>query len=287
MVSTEDSSLRGGGYQLKNDVWDAVKPVIEEWTGMEQKPISQYGIRVYTRGAILSPHVDRLPLVSSCIINVAQDVEEPWVLEVIDRQGKAVNVTMEPGDMVLYESGSLIHQRPFALKGNYFANIFIHFEPTGRPLNDPTDSYLDTLDEFLPPYVLKGSPEEEKWRRSNPQGWKKPSPSAPIQQGGASPLHRAAELGDVDRLKVLAKNNKAALKLSDENGWEPIHEAVRAGHLEVVQFLVDSGADINARTGPSKDGMSPLTLALEYLNVGNKVTAYLLSNGAISYEDEL
>lgn len=33
-------------------------------------------------GAILSPHADRLPLVSSCIINVAQSVTEPWPLEV-------------------------------------------------------------------------------------------------------------------------------------------------------------------------------------------------------------
>ena len=30
------------------------------------------------------------------------DVDEPWPLEIYDRQGNAVNVTMEPGDMVLY-----------------------------------------------------------------------------------------------------------------------------------------------------------------------------------------
>jgi prolyl 4-hydroxylase len=55
---------------------------------MKLQPTSLYGIRVYTAGAILAPHVDRLPLVSSCIINVAQDVEEPWLLEVYDRHGK-------------------------------------------------------------------------------------------------------------------------------------------------------------------------------------------------------
>lgn len=42
----------------------------------------------------MSPHVDRLPLVSSAIINVAQDVDEPWPLEVIGHDGKAENVTM-------------------------------------------------------------------------------------------------------------------------------------------------------------------------------------------------
>ena len=40
---------------------------------------------------------------------MAQDVDEEWPLEVYDRFGKAINITMEPGDMVLYESGSLVH----------------------------------------------------------------------------------------------------------------------------------------------------------------------------------
>lgn len=108
MVSVEDSTLPGAGYDLKAAIWDAAKPVIEEWTGMEQEPSSLYGIRVYTEGAILSPHADRLPLVSSCIVNVAQDVEEDWVLEVFDRDGNSVNVTMEPGDMVLVSCDSTI-----------------------------------------------------------------------------------------------------------------------------------------------------------------------------------
>ena len=109
MVSVENGSMRGGGQQLKNKIWEQARPTIEQWTGMKLQPTSLYGIRVYTEGAILSPHVDRLPLVSSCIINVDQDVDEPWVLEVYDRHDRAVNVTMEPGDMVLYESGSLLH----------------------------------------------------------------------------------------------------------------------------------------------------------------------------------
>ena len=59
----------------------------------------------------MSPHVDRNPLIALAIINVAQDPDmtEDWPLEVIDREGKAVNVSMVPGDMVLYESGTLIH----------------------------------------------------------------------------------------------------------------------------------------------------------------------------------
>ena len=101
MVSVEDAKLRGGGRILKQAIWEAARSTIQEWTGEELTECSLYGVRVYKEGAILATHVDRLPLVSSAIINVAQDVDEPWPLEVYNHKGEAVNVTMEPGDMVL------------------------------------------------------------------------------------------------------------------------------------------------------------------------------------------
>jgi hypothetical protein len=60
------------------------------------------------------------PLLFLRSVNVAQDVDEPWPLEIIGHDGKAYNVTMEPGDMVLYESHSVLHGRPFPLKGRHF-----------------------------------------------------------------------------------------------------------------------------------------------------------------------
>jgi hypothetical protein len=68
--------------------------------------------------------VDRLPLVSSAIINIAQDVDEPWPVEVYDHSGKAYNVSMEPGDIVLYESSTILHGRPFPLKGRFYVCFF-------------------------------------------------------------------------------------------------------------------------------------------------------------------
>ena len=101
--------MKGGGYALKQHIWNAARDTISAWTGQQLAECSLYGIRVYHEGAMLAPHVDRLPLVSSAIINVDQDVDEPWPLEVIGHDGIAVNITMEPGDLVLYESHSIIH----------------------------------------------------------------------------------------------------------------------------------------------------------------------------------
>ena len=58
------------------------------------------------------------------VVNVDQDVDEPWPLEVYGHDEKATNVTMRPGDMVLYESHSVIHGRPFPLKGKLLNSIW-------------------------------------------------------------------------------------------------------------------------------------------------------------------
>jgi prolyl 4-hydroxylase len=77
-----DASL-GGSMELRERILSLVKPIIEEWTQMELRATSLYGIRVYREGAVLAPHVDRFPLISSAIINVAQDgLTEDWPLEV-------------------------------------------------------------------------------------------------------------------------------------------------------------------------------------------------------------
>ena len=51
------------------------------------------------------------------------------------------------------------------------------------------------------------------------------------------------------------------LHSSDANGWQPLHEGVRSGSLEVVKYLVDMGADLGAKT----------------LNGGRYIYTYLLN----------
>ncbi|KAL7510559.1 hypothetical protein ACHAXN_007399 [Cyclotella atomus] len=112
---------------IYKDVESQLRVWIPQATSFRRSNI--YGIRVYTSGSILAPHVDRDPLVSSAIINVDQRVVEPWPLEAYDHEGRAHNLTLLPGEMILYESHSVLHGRPFALQGEYYANIFVHFKP--------------------------------------------------------------------------------------------------------------------------------------------------------------
>jgi prolyl 4-hydroxylase len=50
-------------------------------------------------------------------------------VEIYTHAGVAVNVSMAPGDMVMYESHTCVHGRPAPLQGRFFANVFVHFEP--------------------------------------------------------------------------------------------------------------------------------------------------------------
>ncbi len=274
MVSIEDSSLVGGGKALKNAVWDAAIDGIAEWTGgvAKLRPVSLYGIREYTEGAVLSPHVDRLPLVSSGIVNVAQDVDEPWPLEVYDRNGHAINITMEVGDMILYESHSLIHGRPFPLKGRSFANVFIHFEPYDgwHDARDQTNLGDNTGD--LPPYIIPGSPEEAHFRSDNPNGWFKD-----FAEGEEPPVNEFASVGSLEDLQRAEALEPRLLWFRDSNGWAPIHEAARAGHLDIVKYLIEHGANMNAVT---EGNQSPLAIAKESLGATHKVVNYLEELGA-------
>jgi prolyl 4-hydroxylase len=79
LVSVDDIGLRGSGVSLKRNIWEATSAIMEEWTQQELQPCSLYGIRVYHNNSMMMPHVDRLPLVASAMINVAQDVDEDWV----------------------------------------------------------------------------------------------------------------------------------------------------------------------------------------------------------------
>ena len=91
-------------------------------------------------------------------------------------------------------------------------------------------------------------------------------------------------MGNLDVLQKEVKNNKAAVKAKDENGWTPLHEGARAGHIDVVKYLVENGADLNDITGT---GGTALYLAKKQLEPDNPVISYLESLGALEIGPDL
>lgn len=123
--------------RLKLDVFRVLQPQIEEWAGgVAVEPTACYGIRLYHRGAKLENHVDRLDTHAlSAIINVDQQVEQDWPLEIYDHDDVLHHVFLKPRDMLFYESASRIHGRPSPFNGTFYANFFVHFRPRDKWIN--------------------------------------------------------------------------------------------------------------------------------------------------------
>lgn len=270
-MSVEDPKLRGGGKTFCLKVWDEVKAIISQWTGQELAYSGIYGIRVYKEGSILAPHVDRLPLVSSAIINVDQDVDEPWPLEVYGRDGKAVNITLEPGEMILYESHSTIHGRPFPLKGRYMANLFVHFEVV-VPLND-NDKENSV---GLPPYIISRSDLAKNWFKDNPGG-RRPPVTSFIE--GSTYAHFAAREGEIDQLVLEIQKQSSIVNDFDKDGYTPLHLAVKRGHIEIVKLLIGNGADKDMKSDDEYQA-TPLWWANTLHEEVHPVVKYLEAIGA-------
>ncbi len=116
--------------ELKQQIHMELKSSIEQWCGLPLHPTYVYGIRRYNRGATLKPHRDRLEThIVSAILNIDQDVDADWPLEIYDHYYRSHQVTLFPGEMILYEGARLRHGRPTPLNGNSYANVFVHYEP--------------------------------------------------------------------------------------------------------------------------------------------------------------
>lgn len=75
----------------------------------------------------------------------------------------------------------------------------------------------------------------------------------------AAEIHDAASKGDLVTVKTLLSENPDLANAADEKGSAPLHSACYEGHPEVVEFLLEKGADIEALNGR---GFTPLQLAV-------------------------
>ncbi|XP_043265409.1 ankyrin repeat domain-containing protein 49-like isoform X2 [Colletes gigas] len=87
-------------------------------------------------------------------------------------------------------------------------------------------------------------------------------------------LH-AAENGDIEKVKKLVVKNQSLLECTDKDGYTPLHRACYTNHVEVVEYLLQAGAKIDART---TDDWQPLHCACFWNNVES--AAVLIANGA-------
>jgi len=91
---------------------------------------------------------------------------------------------------------------------------------------------------------------------------------------GHFPIHRAAEKGQTDLVKILLRNGADVNTRRVGSSWTPIHLAAQAGKLDTVMLLNSKGAVLNYKKGVT----APLHLAVQ--NGHAETVKFLVSNGA-------
>ena len=99
-------------------------------------------------------------------------------------------------------------------------------------------------------------------------------------QGGTR-AHSLAKEGNLEDLRNLSRLSPEIFHVQDNNSWQPLHEAVRGGFLDIINFLVvEQNANINARTGHQGRGPSALWWAESFHGLDHAVTRRLAELGA-------
>lgn len=76
-------------------------------------------------------------------------------------------------------------------------------------------------------------------------------------------LFAAVRAGDRATVRAILKQQPSAATARDSDGATPLHYAAEAGNREIVEALLDSGADINVRD--ARFDATPTGWAIEYL----------------------
>lgn len=56
-------------------------------------------------------------------------------------------------------------------------------------------------------------------------------------------IHRAVSDGNLDLLKELVESGTVDINTPDQEGWPPLHTAIKKGKLECAMFLIKKGAN--------------------------------------------
>ena len=119
--------------ELNAKVLRELKPMHEEWAGVDLVGEIAYGLRVYRNDSRLLMHIDKSTThIISCILHIDHSEDsEPWPIVIEDFQGNTNEVVLESGDMLFYESSKCLHGRPRTFKGSWYSSLFVHYYPVG------------------------------------------------------------------------------------------------------------------------------------------------------------
>lgn len=115
--------------ELEDLAYKTLTPAVTEWAQSEVRRTWSYGAIEYSYGSKLVMNRARKEThVLSALLNIDQQVNTPWPLDFVDQEGIHHEITLETGEILLYES-LCPHGRTKALDGTFYKACYFHWMP--------------------------------------------------------------------------------------------------------------------------------------------------------------
>ena len=103
-------------------ILDVLTPKMSKLTKLDLTPTYSYA-RIYGKGDILHKHTDRYSCEVSTTLNLGGDM---WPIWLVDKNGKHIEIKLNPSDMLIYNGCELKHWRD-EFKGDICSQVFLHY----------------------------------------------------------------------------------------------------------------------------------------------------------------
>jgi len=110
-------------YKLKylDELHSEIKDKVEDITCISVHKTYHY-YRIYKKGAVLLPHIDR----DACEISVSLNLGgDDWAIGIVDNNFDKQETILKEGDALIYH-GKNVHYRPGKFEGEELVQIFLH-----------------------------------------------------------------------------------------------------------------------------------------------------------------
>jgi ankyrin repeat protein len=105
---------------------------------------------------------------------------------------------------------------------------------------------------------------------------KSPTLVSAREHDDATALHLAVSFQRANIVKFLL-DNKADVNAKSKKGWTPLHFVALTGDKEIAELLLSRGADVNSK---DEDGETPLSMAESFLGGQKEIGDLLRKHGA-------
>ncbi|XP_044764467.1 ankyrin-3-like [Coccinella septempunctata] len=104
-----------------------------------------------------------------------------------------------------------------------------------------------------------------------------------IFHGGSTALHIAVSRRLKDVVEYIISRNELNINMRTNGKWTALHEATKAGRLDIIKTLLDNGADVEAR---DEAGQTPLHWAVRFHSSMDLVKTLVESGADVNSKDE-